>query len=38
VQQERAVNQDHTLRIANHTLQIEKNKWRGTPGGSQAPT
>lgn len=30
VQQERVVNQDNTVRIANRTLQIEKTKWRGT--------
>lgn len=30
VQQERVVNQDNTVRIANRTLQIEKMKWRGT--------
>lgn len=30
VQQERVVNQDNTVRVANRTLQIEKNKWRGT--------
>jgi len=30
VQQERVVNQDNTVRIANRTLQIEKAKWRGT--------
>ena len=30
VQQERVVNQDNTVRIANHTLQIERTKWRGT--------
>jgi transposase len=30
VQQERVVNQDNTVRIANRTLQIEKSKWRGT--------
>jgi transposase len=30
VQQERVVNQDNTVRIANRTLQIERTKWRGT--------
>jgi transposase len=30
VQQERTVNQDNTVSIANRTLQIEKTKWRGT--------
>ena len=30
VQQERVVNQDNTVRVANRTLQIEKTKWRGT--------
>ena len=30
VQQERVVNQDNTVRVANRTLQIEKSKWRGT--------
>jgi transposase len=30
VQQERVVNQDNTVRIANRTLQIEKSQWRGT--------
>lgn len=30
VQQERTVNQDNTVNIANRTLQIEKTKWRGT--------
>jgi hypothetical protein len=30
VQQERVVNQDNTVRIANRTLQIEKTPWRGT--------
>jgi hypothetical protein len=30
VQQERVVNQDNTVRIANRTLQIEKSKWRST--------
>jgi transposase len=30
VQQERVVNQDNTVRIANRTLQIEKTKWRNT--------
>lgn len=30
VQLERAVNQDNTVRVANRTLQIEKNRWRGT--------
>jgi transposase len=30
VQQERVVNQDNTVRIANRTLQIEKSKWRNT--------
>jgi transposase len=29
-QQERVVNQDNTVRVANRTLQIEKTKWRGT--------
>jgi transposase len=30
VQQERVVNQDNTVRVANRTLQIAKSKWRGT--------
>jgi transposase len=30
VQQERVVNQDNTVQVANRTLQIEKTKWRGT--------
>ena len=30
VQQERVVNQDNTVRIANRTLQIEKTQWRNT--------
>ena len=30
VQQERVVNQDNTVRIANRTLQIERTKWRGS--------
>jgi len=30
VQQERVVNQDNTVRVANRTLQMEKTKWRGT--------
>jgi hypothetical protein len=30
VQQERTVNQDNTVNMANRTLQIEKTKWRGT--------
>ncbi len=30
LQQERVVNQDNTVRVANRTLQIEKTKWRGT--------
>src|SRR3989441_12243235 len=30
VQQERVVNQDNTVRIANRTLQIERTKWRNT--------
>jgi transposase len=30
VQQERVVNQDNTVRVANRTLQIERTKWRGT--------
>jgi len=30
VQQERVVNQDNSVHIANRTLQIEKTKWRGT--------
>src|SRR5579859_1418380 len=30
MQQERVVNQDNTVRIANRTLQIEKTKWRNT--------
>lgn len=30
VQQERVVNQDNTVRVANRTLQIEKTRWRGT--------
>src|SRR6266436_3771320 len=30
VQQERVVNQDNTVHIANRTLQIEKTQWRGT--------
>ncbi|HKQ88616.1 MAG TPA: ISNCY family transposase [Candidatus Acidoferrales bacterium] len=30
VQHERVVNQDNTVRIDNHTLQIEKTKWRST--------
>jgi hypothetical protein len=30
VQQERVVNQDNTVRVANRTLQIEKSQWRGT--------
>src|ERR1700686_3689748 len=30
VQQDRVVNQDNTVRIANRTLQIEKTKWRNT--------
>lgn len=30
VQQERVVNQDNTVHIANRVLQIEKTKWRGT--------
>lgn len=30
VQQERTVNQDNTVSMANRTLQIEKTKWRGT--------
>jgi hypothetical protein len=30
VQQERVVNQDNTVRIANRKLQIEKTKWRNT--------
>jgi transposase len=30
VQQERVVNQDNTVRVANRTLQIEKTQWRGT--------
>lgn len=30
LQQERTVNQDNTVRVANRILQIEKTKWRGT--------
>jgi len=30
VQQERVVNQDNTVHIANRTLQIEKTQWRNT--------
>ena len=30
LQHDRVVNQDNTVRIDNHTLQIEKTKWRGT--------
>ena len=30
VQQERVVNSDNTVQVANHSLQIEKTKWRGT--------
>jgi transposase len=30
VQQERVVNQDNTVHIANRTLQIERTKWRNT--------
>src|SRR5712664_432610 len=30
IQQERVVNQDNTVRVANRTLQMEKTKWRGT--------
>lgn len=30
IQQERVVNQDNTVRIANRSLQIERTKWRGT--------
>jgi hypothetical protein len=30
VQQERVVNQDNSVHIANRILQIEKTKWRGT--------
>ena len=30
VQQERVVNSDNTVQVANRILQIEKSKWRGT--------
>ena len=30
LQQERLVNSDNTVQVANRLLQIEKNKWRGT--------
>jgi transposase len=30
VQQQRAVNQDNTVQVANRTLQIPKTRWRGT--------
>jgi transposase len=30
VQQERVVNQDNTVQVAKHILQIEKSKWRST--------